>query len=221
MKKKPISKPTYISFNGHGIDVALNRADDLDRLSLEHFSQKNAPRVLDLGCGAGGHSMRMSKTGTNVLAVDVHDFSEVFLQLQEQVGVQGQPKFIYGDIRNLPELIDGRTFTDTYMQRTLHYLRYTEALSLLEYLFNITDDKLFISTMGIASEDGKGYSGNNLNIKDRFTALSVDNREKFSIKEPVCLYKKDEFVELLNNSGWRVEKCWQSAFGNIKAVCAH
>ena len=41
----------------------------------------------------------------------------------------------------------------------------------------------------------------------------------FQIQAPICLYRQEEFISLLETAGWKVEDIWQSAFGNLKAVC--
>ncbi|MFT7645083.1 MAG: SAM-dependent methyltransferase [Candidatus Paceibacteria bacterium] len=222
MNKLPSNKQPYRSFDGRGIDVAIKRADDLDKLSCEHLSTKINPRVLDLGCGAGGHSVRMVKVGAAVTAVDSHDFSEEFkVHTQTENISEEQLKFICGDVTKLAELVPDESFTDAYIQRTLHYLTYEQAKKLLKFLHQITEDRLYISVTGIKSEVGVDYLGNGVPIKERFFALNHGRAETFSIYEPVCLYSESELVTLLEDSGWVIRKCWQSAFGNIKAICSH
>jgi len=34
----------------------------------------------------------------------------------------------------------------------------------------------------------------------------------------VCLYTADEFDATLTTTGFRVERCWLSDFGNVKAI---
>lgn len=215
------NKKTYQSFSGLGVDVAMNRTDDLDKLSLEHLQTKLNPRVLDIGCGAGGHTLRMAKVGTEVAAIDTHDFSKEIndLVIKSCDTACGEIKFIKGDVRNLLELIDGEKFTDAYSQRTLHYLNYQDALLLLQSLNTVVDDRLYISVMGVESDAGVEYEGISMAIENRFFNLEKTRSSKFHISQPVCLYSKSEFEKILEKSGWEVYRCWQSAFGNLKAVC--
>jgi SAM-dependent methyltransferase len=214
-----ITKTPYKSFNGFGIDIACKRTDDLDRLSLEYLSAKSDNRVLDIGCGMGGHSLRLAKIGVDVVALDKHDFSKEFAEYRQNLP-ENKLRFICGDVLDLQDLLHEQRFTDVYMQRILHYLRYREADRVLRELRDLVQDKLFISVTGIESDIGKEYEGRGVEIEERFFKLNDDQANTFSIDEPLCLYSREEFVGLLEEAGWRVEKCWESAFGNIKAVCS-
>ena len=66
---------------------------------------------------------------------------------------------------------------------------------------------------------GENYAGKNLPLPSRFLKLDQAEADMFQIQAPVCLYTHDEFVALLEKSGWKIEEIWLSAFGNIKAVC--
>lgn len=218
--KFSVSNEPYKSFSGFGVDVAIKRTDDLDKKMLEHLRLKNKSRVLDLGSGAGGQSVRMVEVGAVVTAVDVYDFSSEFAEhrLNKKIDTETL-KFICGDIIQLSELISNETFTDVSIQRTLHYLPYQQALDLLKFLRTIVSDKLFISVTGMDSAVGENYAGRKIPIESRFVKLEPVEADIFQIQAPVCLYREEEFKVLLESSGWKVEKLWQSAFGNLKAVC--
>lgn len=208
---------TYQSFDGHGVDVALKRADDLDRKVLEYIMLHPVCRVLDLGSGAGGQSLRMATAGALVTAVDQFDFSEQFAayQLSPDALI-----FVAGDLRQLSDLLPDQTFAVALCQRTIHYLPYTEAQTFLQELTTIVEDKLYISVTGSFSLVGDTYPFGAVSIERRFGQLSALGQEMFSMVEPVCLYNQAEFTALLQSAGWIVDACWESAFGNIKAVCS-
>ena len=220
MNLSDLSSQPYQSFGGFGVDVAIKRIDDLDKRMLEHLRIKNKPRVLDLGSGAGGQSVRMVEVGASVLAIDIYDFSTEFAEYRTEGGWSEEVlKFVSADIGDLSNLLQGEKFSDASMQRTLHYLPYGKALEALKFLRTIVQDKLFISVTGMDSAVGENYSGKNLPIVDRFVRLEPAEADIFQIQAPVCLYKKEEFIDLLKKAGWGVEDVWQSAFGNLKAVC--
>ncbi len=216
------AKPPYVSFAGYGVDVASKRADDLDKALTKHLQTKQSPKALDLGCGAGGQSLRMAKVGAEVTAVDKHDFNDTFSELKHELcSDEGSLNFIQGDLTELPVLLNSEVFDGVCLQRVLHYLTYDEAKELLSYLHKIVKDKLYVSVTGMGSDVGIDYLGKDVKIGDRYFKLNPEKAEIFSINEPVCLYTQDEFTELLALAGWKVEECKKSAFGNLKAVCTH
>jgi len=196
----------------YGVDVAAVRADDLDKKCLKSVASLPNSSILELGCGSGGQTLRMAEAGGVVTAVDIKDYSKQFTDVKHVT-------FIQSDIRNLNSTL-GTTFNFCLLQRTVHYLQYDEALNLLRFLRTIVTDNLFISVTGIDSDIGEQYVGRNHPIQERFHCLEVPEQEIFSISEPICLYTPVEFMELLTQSGWVIEECWTSAFGNVKAVCS-
>lgn len=205
----------YQSFDGHGVDVAMNRADSLDKQVLAYIADNPGCRVLDLGSGAGGQSVRMVEVGATVVAVDQFDFSEQF----SEYGYDDERlRFVCEDIAGLGQLKEEQ-FDVSVCQRTIHYLRYEQALTLLKQLRGIVRDKLFISVTGTGSLVGDTYPASGMPLPDRFASLSDLGKEKFSIHEPVCLYSEDEFKQLLSDAGWTPEVSKVTAFGNIQAIC--
>lgn len=212
----------YKSFSGKGVDVASQRADDLDRLCLDHIGKKSNSSVLDLGSGQGGQSVRIALAGAGVLAVDSFDFEKYFDAARTEYELhETQLSFRQGDIKVLPSLITQQEFTDVLFQRAVHYLTYQDARTVLTYLHEKVEDALFVSVTGINSAIGTDYADREKAVADRFCTLATESAETFSITEPICLYTKEEFISLLESCGWTVQECWESAFGNIKAVCSH
>lgn len=194
----------------YGVDVALTRADDLDKKLECAVIEGCAHSVLDVGSGAGGQSNRLVALGADVTAIDIVDYAGEF---GEQVA------FIQADMREIVSAVEGRCFDAALVQRTIHYLRYSDALQFLEELRMLVD-KLYISVTGLDSDIGRGYSEAGKPVTDRFARLHPNDQKTFSITEPVCLYSETEFMQLLQDAGWEIEEFWISAFGNIKAVCA-
>lgn len=210
----------YRSFDGHGVDVAVNRVDDLDKKALVYIADHPDCQVLDLGSGAGGQSLRMVQAGARVLAVDQFDFTAAFAALRLTHSVsESQLRYVQGDIRNLPSLLNQERIDVVVMQRTLHYLRYQEAHELLQYLGTMTDGMLYISVTGSSSLVRDTYPCVNDPISDRYCQLTQSGQDAFLIHESVCLYSQTELQTLLVDTGWEVVDSWVSAFGNIKAVC--
>ena len=208
----------------YGVDIAVRRMDDLDKKALAHVREAVesgvVPTVLDLGCGAGGLSVQLAEAGARVVAVDVGDFDDTFDALKQEHDVsEGKLRYIHGDMREVQALVPGEKFDICCIQRALHYIPYTDAQQFLQSLRSVVNEKLYISVTGLDTAIGEKYSDADKGIEERFAPLDTDAMETFSIHEPLCLYTPDEFTTLLTDSGWKVEECWVSAFGNIKAVC--
>ena len=77
---------------------------------------------------------------------------------------------------------------------------------------------MFISASGVESELGVAYSGFQQDVTKRFHRLSTEMATKHGIKEPVCLYHKHEIEELLEYTGFEIQRSWLSEFGNVKIV---
>lgn len=191
----------------YGVDVAKKRVDDLDRKALSFITEKPGVSVLELGAGSGGMARRMCAAGGVVTAIDV--------AISTQPGV----RTITADIKDVPDILSGECFDLCLFQRTIHYLRYDEALVLLKYLKLTVIGRLCISATGIESDIGREYPAQDVPLCERFTTLPLSEQKVFSISEPLCLYTPEEFMVLLQEAGWEIDECWVSAFGNIKAVC--
>ncbi|MCA9365846.1 class I SAM-dependent methyltransferase [Candidatus Kaiserbacteria bacterium] len=205
-----------------GFDVAAVRADDLDKLLLEFVSTHKNLKVLDLGCGSGGQSFRLASAGALVTGVDIEDYSKNFSEycLNNNLNKE-QLSFIKGDIRELTKILNSQKFSIACVQRVIHYLTYCEAREFLCELQKYVTDGLYISVSGLDSAIGEDYQAREVNVKKRFARLNQINADNFYIHEPVCLYTKVEFENLLKDAGWPVKKIWQSAFGNIKVICTN
>ena len=203
----------------YGVDVAVTRADDLDRKLIQHVADKGSSSVLDLGCGAGGQSIRLSKGGVRVLGVDIQDFSKEFEVLRETNDLTvASLEFIQADVADLKRMLLSRRFDDCSVQRMLHYLPYQVAKELLADLRSRVNDRLYMSVTGLGTAIGENYQDKQKEIGDRFCGLDKEDSETFSIEEPLCLYSKEEVEDLLKLTGWNIVESWVSAFGNIKIV---
>jgi len=201
----------------YGVDIGARRSDDLDRLLLEEVASLKISQekvtVANGGSGGPRQSVLMSEKGAHVTSVDILDYGEEY----EMKRIKFCQSHISEWVKEQEK--SGNIYDLSVLQRVIHYLPFQQAQDLLMSLRNITEQKLFISVSGIESAIGDYYEHKNLPIQDRFCKLEPEGQEKFSITEPVFLYSEEEFINLLTDTGWRVEKVWSSAFGNYKAVC--
>ncbi len=215
---------------GHGIDIASQRADDLDQMALGLISTLAATRVpiaIDAASGAGGQALRMAKAGAYSIAIDIADLSSEFERAKSAAQAESSApimaQFFQLDLRSLPDLPGAsmREQADLVVcQRAIHYLPLSEAILAVRALAAClaSGGDLFLSASGIASELGNGYPHREKPLPDRFAPLEESMRQKHGIFEPVCLYSEQEIRMLLLEAGLIPQKIFSSAFGNIKAV---
>jgi hypothetical protein len=107
-----------------------------------------------------------------------------------------------------------------YSQRFIHYLRFDEASRLLQSLASrlCAKARLFLSASGLGSELGGGYAHAAASIEHRFAPLAWAMQAKHGVREPVCLYTKEELGRLVVAHGFAAVRTWTTPFGNVKGV---
>jgi hypothetical protein len=78
--------------------------------------------------------------------------------------------------------------------------------------------RLFVSASGMDSELAAGYAHAGRPVRERFAALAEAMQAKHRVREPVCLYTKDELEDLVLGQGFTAIRTWLSPFGNVKGV---
>ena len=211
------------TIDAHGVDIAIQRADDLDKMALaliDELSNAHKPvRVIDIGCGQGGQLARMIKAGaTLAVGVDTENYSDAVFSLADP---HCHTVFVQGDLAYCEEWVLPETQYEIVLsQRTIHYIPYMAAVSAINGIADLMHDgsRLFISASGLHSELGIGYADADKQIGERFGFLAQEMQEKHNIKHKVCLYSLEDMETLLVDAGMHVEFLWKSDFGNIKAV---
>lgn len=206
---------------GHGIDIASQRADDLDELAIAHLQHLRADRLLalaaDLGCGQGAQAVRMARTGATTYGVDLAPLFGPALAAAraESLGMT----FITGDLRQIESLLP-RAVNVIVCQRTLHYFNSADVHQVLAGIRRILlpGGRFYASASGIDSELGLDYAGRSEPPARRYRELAPAMADKHNIRGPVCLYNEDEFAHVLQYAGFAVDRVYRSSFGNIKAV---
>ena len=208
---------------GRGIDVALQRADDLDNKSLQFIQniihKQNAVKALDVACGSGGHSVRMALMGAEVSASDILDRADDVITLAATMGVEKQVQFQVTDMQELSQHYR-QEFDVVVCQRAIHYLPYQQALVALKEMKKVlsSNGRLYISASGLHSELSQGYEAKNTPVKARFAQLEQTVARHHDIMHPVCLYAEEDLQKALEAAGFEVESIFSSSFGNIKAI---
>lgn len=210
---------------GQGIDVASQRADDLDERCLAfldaRFAQSPAtrPSALDLACGRGGQTLRMVACGALVTAVDRHDHGADIQRALTGRPIQ-PPIFIQADMRALPKALPHAPYDAIICQRAIHYLRYSEAVTAVHAWTHYLKPggRVFLSASGLGSELGRRYPHKDRPIVERFAYLAPDMAHRHAIQQPVCLYEAMDIVDLLHAAGLGIVDVFLSPFGNVKSI---
>lgn len=207
----------------HGVDVSSQRLNNLDKaglryaLNLDLYEESHS--AVDLGCGLGSQGVRFSLLGMDTTLIDIHDISDRVDLLSDLFSL-GDLQFTQTDARELQgdDLPNGISLL--HSQRFIHYLTFEEARDLCTLLADqmAPSGRVFISASGLYSELGDGYPDRNVALEDRYSKLSPTMAERHDIRDPVCLYAKEDMERLLSESGFQMREFLPSDFGNIKAI---
>ena len=211
---------------GAGIDVASQRADDLDERCLAFLDARFAhdptrrPSALDLACGRGGQTLRMVACGALVTAVDQHDHGVDIQRALAGRPIPRPPSFVQADFRALPTILPNAPYDAIICQRAIHYMRYGEAVTAVRaWTHHLKPGgRVFLSASGLDSELGRRYPHRDRPVAERFACLAPDMAQRHAIQQPVCLYEAMDLVDLLHAAGLGVADVFLSPFGNVKAM---
>ena len=167
----------------------------------------------------GTQGIRFAVLGCKSVLYDLVDIGERVERIRQTLGIQAL-EFRKLDLRQAsPEDFPAQTGV-AYSQRFIHYLRFEEASRLLATLASrlCPGARLFISASGMQSELAAGYCHADNPVEERFAALAEAMQSKHRVREPVCLYTKEELERLVVRRGFTVIRTWTSPFGNVKGV---
>lgn len=205
----------------HGTDIAAQRIDDLDLACLEFILTGAPPQgvALDLGSGAGYHTLRMAALGMNAMSVDLLDLTAHY-ELVKQAFPTIALSHTCGRIEDFAVAENKVPLSLLYSQRTFHYLPFAESARILRELHDWTAPgaKAFVSVSGLGSELGEGYAHKRHDVADRWAPLDRSMADKHGILERVCLYREDDLDRLAKRAGFSCSHIWSSDFGNVKAI---
>ena len=165
----------------HGVDIASQRLDDLDRACLEFALDctQAGQTAIDLGCGLGAQSLRLASLGWKVWMCDLLDLGS---RVNSINAILGAPHlhFLCKDARQLASRDLPTSATMLYSQRFIHYLTYSEAVSVLRLISTCLQPRsqLFLSASGLHSELGGSYPCSSHSLETRFAKLNSSTAKK-------------------------------------------
>ena len=166
---------------------------------IELFSNKN-PKILDLGCGTGHESFRLTKLGADVVGVD---FSEENIRLAKELFKEG--KFQLMDFRNIDPTIG--MFDGIFACAALIHIKKHELQDVLRQLGSILNDDGYL---GIIIREGTGldesWSKLKLNDKDFIRPFYLHEKKGIDhilIGEQITFIKEGYLADDFSKDGWR------------------
>lgn len=215
------------ALGGFGRFVAERYVDRLDHESVRFIQDmsrrvRREPRALDLACGTGAQAGRMAVAGARVVASDLFpEYSLHVDRIRMAAGLSEERlRFEQLDLRALPEKIPGGPFDVISVQRSLHHLRFGEAVEALKVLRQnlMGGGRIYLSVAGLPSELSEGYSAADVPVEQRFALVHPKIRDQHDIRRPVCLYSSSEVRKLMSEAGFETLSLWISRRGHIKAI---
>ena len=208
--------------HGKGKLVSAERVDTLEKELIKFLLnwQGNVRAGADFGCGFGRASIIASILGYKVFLFDSLDLKEHFQKISNALSLQ--EKLIFKQI-NLEDLqkTDLQPISFALLQRVIHYLPYENAVNLLSLIYEkmVPDGKVFATISTPESEFAKSYPCAKVPLEKRFCKIeNEEDRLRFDVLSPVCLYSKKEAENLFSKVGFKKEHSEQSRFGNIKMI---
>ena len=229
----------------HGIDISKSRLDDIDRAVIAFaLSYKGKKVAVDIGCGSGRVSIILALMGFEMWLYDIQDLADYFSRVGEALGISDKLHFVQGDIvtsltsHNIKAGEKGESegshesfiqslpkdIVIAISQRTLHHMPHSVAKTILEKVAQkiIPNGKIFFSVSGIDCGFAKDYPCKDEPIENRFCTLQKSEITDFyGINDSVCLYKKQEVQDIVQNARLSIESIQESMFGNFKVIATN
>lgn len=207
----------------HGGDISSQRIDELDDACLNFVRKLRhdgvVPSAVDIGGGNGAQSRRIAQLGANVVLVDLTDQQYNVSSFNQSIGREAI-RFYQTDIRDIDIMALSIFFDVIYSQRMMGCIQYDELSKLLQILYSCAPKsaRCFVSVGGLDTEVGIDYPHLNLPVAKRWAPIAPKMAVKHQIFAPQCLYREEEFVDLVTASGFSLVRSWTSPFGNPKVI---
>lgn len=202
------------------LDLSSQPMDDLDAACLVHIEENGIEHVLDLGGGAGKHSIRMAQAGAQVTLIDRQDSSHNINAVEEaEICKKGQITLRQTEFTAIDFDLIGE-YDLVYSQRALNYLPYSDFMALIEKLIDGLPmlGHFYLSVSGYDNEFGKTLDKRDLPLAERYGLPNAQMQKKHKIYTPTLVFKQDEIETIIRDFGMEILASSVSTFGNVKII---
>jgi SAM-dependent methyltransferase len=199
-------------------------ADELERLALEEcFKRKRHEHAVSVFVTPAGKCELAAKFARMGASVDVADQAERRQDIEGRILASGSPQDIHFVGATLSELagpLAGEPYDIVFIRRGLCTLPYPESRRIVRQMLQRLKigGRIYLSTLGLHSELGDGYTAIDQPVTRRFGPLSPAMARKYGIPGDICLYTERDLFMLLLESGASVLRTMTTSYGSVKAV---
>lgn len=198
--------------------------DELERYALEECVKRqridHRVSVLVISDKRCETAPKFAALGADVLIADLPEFAQEIEGRILASGRREQIAYLPTTLQTLPAELPGQPFDIIYIRRGVCGLRYPDAREVIHALKQRLriGGKLYLSVLGLHSELGHGYADAEQPIEQRFAELAPALREKYGIRQPVCLYSERNLFMLLLEAGTSVLLTLTTTYGSVKGI---
>lgn len=198
--------------------------DELERYALEECVKRqridHRVSVLIVSDKRCEMAPKFAHLGADVVIADFPEYAQEINGRILASGLREQIAYLPTTLKTLPEKLPGEPFDIIVIRRGVCGLTYPEAREVLHGLKQRLriGGKLYVSVLGLHSELGQGYAGAEQTIDRRFAPLAPALSDKYSIRQPVCLYTERNLFMVLLEAGASVLRTLTTTYGNVKGV---
>lgn len=197
--------------------------------ALEHYALEECVKRRRLGpdisalispasrCDTG---IKLARLGARVTVADLPEARRDIEGRALAAGLRDEISFISAELLEQGGDLPGAPYDIILIRRGLCALPYAEARRQVRHLLQQLKigGKLCVTVLGMHSELGEGYPGDELPIDRRFAPLAPAIAEKYSHHAPVCLYSERNLFMLLLEAGASVLRTLTTTYGNVQGV---
>jgi hypothetical protein len=196
-------------------------SDELERYALEECVKRqrldHRTSVLVTPADRCALAGKFARLGANVLLGDDPAEQQPSEGRIVAMGLSEQIRFTPLRLAGVPDDLPGEPFDLIVVNHGLCDMGYEQArklVRLLQFKLRIRG-KLYVSVLGLHSEQGDGYPDRERPVEERYAPAAA---KKYGIAGPVCLYSERNLFMLLLDAGTSVLRTLTTTYGNVKGV---